>query len=118
ERGHFIQPDSAAEAIDELYELSSPVGAFVSEWLDIGAGFEIPAQECFYLWQYWCGENGRRQPGTIQTFSRDLHAAVPGLGTARVRDGAVRSRIFRGVRKKPGMSTPDPYHAGQFDRDF
>ena len=118
DRGHFVQPDTAAEAIDELYELSSPVGAFVSEWLDIGAAFEMPAQECFYLWRYWCGENGRRQPGTIQTFSRDLHAAVPCLGTSRMRDGAARIRIFRGIRKKPDMSTPDPYHAGQFDRDF
>jgi putative DNA primase/helicase len=87
ERGHFNQPASSAEAIEELEDLGSPVKAFVRERCEIGPDEKINCQLLFGAWQTWCEMQSRREPGTVQTFGRDLRAAVPGLKTERPSDG-------------------------------
>ena len=71
-RGHFEQPESARDAVRELEDLSSPVGAFVRECCEVGPGFEILVKELFSAWRAWCGTQGRDRPGTIQGVGRDL----------------------------------------------
>ncbi len=51
----------------------------------------------FDHWKEWCGEQGRDRPGTLQTFGRDLRAAVPGLNTSQPRFGGRRERHFEGI---------------------
>ena len=99
-RGHFIQPDSAQEAIGELEALGSPVGAFIRERCNVGPAFEIEVESLFDGWLNWCRANGRKKHGTIQTFGRDLRAKLPGLKTVRPREGDDRHRKYVGIDLK------------------
>ena len=78
-RGHFQQPASAKEAMEQLEDLASPIGAFVRERCDIGAAYSAAIDTVFVAWKTWCEEQGRDHPGTKQSFGRDLRAALPGL---------------------------------------
>ncbi len=40
-------------------------------------------KDLYTAWRDWCTGNGRDYPGTIQSFGRDLAAAVPGAKTRR-----------------------------------
>ena len=65
-RGHFIQPESAQEAIAELEALGSPVGAFIREQCNVGPAFEIEVELLFdRLAQAGAKRNGRKKHGTI-----------------------------------------------------
>jgi putative DNA primase/helicase len=77
--GHFTQPKSALEAVQQLEDLGSPIGAFIREKCEIGAGRTATIDQLFGAWCQWCQEQGRDKPGTKQTFGRDLRAACPGL---------------------------------------
>jgi putative DNA primase/helicase len=86
QRGHFVQPASSAEAIEELEDLGSPIGAFLRERCTIGVGLSVSCQMLFDAWCAWCEAQGRKEHGTVQTFGRDLRAAVPGLKMSHPRD--------------------------------
>ena len=83
ERGHFIQPTSSAEAIQNLEDLGSPVGAFVRDRCIVGSEHIVEKTILFVRWKEWCEEEGRTRPGNVATFGRDLHAIVPALRTSR-----------------------------------
>jgi len=51
----------------------------------------------FDHWKEWCGEQGRNHPGTMQTFGRDLRAAVPGLKTSQPWINGQRKRHYEGI---------------------
>ena len=97
ERGHFQQPASSKDAINELYDLGSPIGAFIREHCDVGPGRTVECGKLFGRWKEWCHEQGRTHPGTLQTFGRDLRAAVPGLKTTRSRTWEGRTRHYEGI---------------------
>ena len=97
ERGYFQQPASSKDAINELYDLGSPVGAFVRERCNVGPGLTVECGVLFGRWKEWCSEQGRDRPGTLQTFGRDLRAAVPGLKTTRSRTREGRTRHYEGI---------------------
>jgi putative DNA primase/helicase len=97
ERAHFQQPASSKDAINELYDLGSPVGAFIRERCEIGAGHTVECGVLFKNWKEWCSEQGRDRPGTLQTFGRDLRAAAPGLKTTRSRTWEGRTRYYEGI---------------------
>ena len=100
--GRFRQPTSALEAMQQLEDLSSPIGAFVRECCEIGAGYCVSVSDVFNAWGGWCMTQGREHTGTAQSFGRDLRAAVPGLKTARPREGGGRVREYQGLRLAPG----------------
>ena len=79
ERGHFIQPASSVEAMRELEDLGSPIGAFIHDMCIIVPGEEVVCADLFDAWKDWCKEHGREHSGTSQSFGRDLRAAVAGL---------------------------------------
>ena len=98
ERGHFVQPASGLELIEQMSELGSPVSTFIEEQCEESADFEVERQELFNAWWGWCDSTGHR-PGSASTFGRDLRAARPKLG-----DGWRRGqRVYRGLRLRPGM---------------
>jgi putative DNA primase/helicase len=99
--GRFRQPTSATEALEQLEDLSSPIGAFVRERCDIGAAYSVSVIGVFNAWTGWCMSQGREHTGTAQSFGRDLRAAVPGLKTARPREGGGRVREYQGLRLTP-----------------
>ena len=98
-RGHFIQPKSAIEAIDELYDLTSPLTAFLDDKCQIGAGNIISCQRLYDAWCSWCDTQGQK-PNTLQTFGRDLRAALPWLRISQKRTNQGRFRHYEGITLK------------------
>jgi len=97
ERGYFQQPQSSADAIDELEDLGSPISAFVKDRCIVEAGRQVAIDRLFEAWKAWCEFQSRDKPGTKQTFGRDLKAALPGIKTARPREDGARSRAYEGI---------------------
>jgi putative DNA primase/helicase len=96
--GHFIQPASAAAAMQELEELASPMLAFIRDRCHVGPAYSIAAARLYEGWQLWCTDQGRDHPGTIQTFGRDLGATLPELKTEQPRDAnGKRYRIYQSI---------------------
>jgi putative DNA primase/helicase len=85
ERGRFLQPESAMEAIRELEDLASPVGAFIRDRCIVAAGRRVDIDVLYGAWQDWCQREGRK-PGTKQTFGKDLAAAAAGVKRRRHTD--------------------------------
>jgi putative DNA primase/helicase len=100
ERGYFIQPKSAREAVEDLELLASPTKAFLNERCHVGPGQRVPVELLFQTWRMWCESVGRKDHGTKQTFGRDLKAAVPGLHIVQARDGDDRYREYEGIGLK------------------
>lgn len=107
-RGYFIQPDSARDAIAELEALGSPIGAFLKQRCTVAAGIQCLPVRLFDTWKDWCAENGRKEPGTLQSFGRDLRAAVPGLRIVMPRIGGQQVRMYEGVNIANVMPSGDP----------
>jgi len=100
ERGHFIQPEHSAEMVAEMEDLTSPVGQFIRECCEETDGAAIPVDVLFDRWKMWCVANNRREPGTIQTFGRDLRAVVPEIWVSQPREGDDRRRVYNGLKLK------------------
>lgn len=98
DRGHFVQPDSGAEAVQEMADLASPVGAFVREECEVKSGVSVDVDALWRAWLQWCESIGRDHVGTKPTFSRDLSTLVPGIKTRQVREMGGRLRRFEGIR--------------------
>jgi len=98
ERGHFIQPQTGIELIENLEELSSPVLAFVRERCRIEEpGLEIECKALFNAWAEWCKSVGRKEPGTSSSFARDLRAACPLVSTRQTRVDGIPARFYTGI---------------------
>jgi putative DNA primase/helicase len=100
ERGYFVQPPSAAEAVNELEDLTSPLSAFVRERCEISPGARVSVDDLFVTWCGW-SEEQKRSPGTKQSFGRDLRAALPWIKMVQLRAGEERSRVYEGLRIRP-----------------
>ncbi len=99
QRGRFVQPDSAAELIQEFVDMGAPVQQFVREQCVLEHGASVSIDRLFDAWRNWCGREGRDHPGTKASFGRDLRAAVPGLKTGRPwGTGGERPRSYLGIR--------------------
>lgn len=97
ERGYFMQPESAREAIQDLEDLGSPIGAFIRDCCRVEPGRSVDCHTLYQRWKDWCGEHGRDHMGTQQTFGRDLRAAVPGLATRQTRQYGGIQRYYDGL---------------------
>jgi len=96
-RGYFVQPDSVREAIQELEDLASPVGAFVRDCCVVGPGHRVWIDDLYREWRSWCERDGRSVMTTKQTFGRDLMAACAGL---KSRVGSGNLRFYEGIGLK------------------
>lgn len=100
DRGHFIQPESSQDAIEELQDLTSPISAFVRDCIKVGPTDMPPRCDTVYdAWVTWCEEQGRTHPGTSATFGRDLRAAVPEVRSVRTGKNVPggRARVYQGI---------------------
>lgn len=102
ERGRFSQPESGGELLQELRDLTSPVGMFVRQTCITGPEWSVGVEDIYAAWCEWCKDHGREHPGTQQSFGRDLRAAVSGLSVGQQGSGINRSRRYDGVAFKPG----------------
>ncbi len=96
-RGRLIAPGSAADAMETMHSLASPVREFVADKCFVSDKIGVPRPDLFNLWVEWARE--RNCPaGTEQQFGRDLRAAVPSVKGIRPRGGgAGRPRWHMGI---------------------
>jgi putative DNA primase/helicase len=99
-RGHFVQPASVEDAVREMQDLASPVGAFVRECCEVSPSRRVTIDALYRKWQDWCAEDGRTSSSTKQTFCRDLLAAVAGIVRRRNHD---EGRFYEGI----GLKAPE-----------
>jgi putative DNA primase/helicase len=78
QRGHFVQPASVDDALRDMEDLSSPVGAFVRERCNVEPGLRVWIDDLYQAWKEWCEADGRISVTTKQTFGRALMATPPG----------------------------------------
>ena len=98
EHGRITQPESASDMVQDMESLGSPIGAFVRDRCCVNPGWAASTAACTPSGNSWCEENGRREPGTMATFGRDLLAAVPGLTKKQRRDDeGERHRVYEGL---------------------
>lgn len=96
ERGHFQQPTASQDAVREMEDLGSPVGAFVRDCCVVGPACEVPCDGLYKHWCTWCEDHGRHKSST-QVFGRDLRAVLPGLKVEQPRVGEQRFRRYVGI---------------------
>ena len=96
--GHFKQPASAQQALEQLEDLASPIGAFLRENCEIGATYTVDVEEIFRAWKTWCDKQGRDHSGTKQSFGRDLRSAIPELKMRQTGPRQDRERAYQGLR--------------------
>jgi putative DNA primase/helicase len=98
ERGHFVQPASAAEALQTLEDLGSPISAFLRDRCEQRPELEVSIDHLYEAWVLWAKAQGRERPGTAQTFGRDIRTALPGLKVQQ-HDG---KRFYQGIGLQSG----------------
>ena len=93
-RGRFVQPKSGEDAIRDMEDLASPVGAFIRDRCVVGAGHRAWVDDLYGAWKGWCEQDGRNAVSTKQAFGRDLMAAAPGVGRRR---GTGMTAFYEGI---------------------
>jgi len=83
QRGRFVQPKSGEDAIRDMEDLGSPVGAFIRDRCVVGVGHRAWVDNLYDAWKGWCEQDGRNAVSTKQAFGRDLMAAAPGVARRR-----------------------------------
>jgi len=111
ERGHFLQPKSGQDLLEQMLDISSPVGAFVRERLVTGAGHQIDVADLFAAWCTWC-DSKKRQTGDEATFGRNLRAVLAFIETKQRRGDKSKGekshiRYFEGVALKNDDDGPE-----------
>ncbi len=92
--------------MQELEDLSSPIGAFIRDRCVIGPTEEVEMGRLFDAWKDWCTDQGRDRAGTRQVFGRDLRAAVPRIQGSNIRGGAGRKWHYQGVSLADQAGSP------------
>ena len=90
-RGSFLQPAASADAIRELEDLASPIGAFVRDRCTIGPSLSVDIDEIYKEYRQWAQDQGQAVR-SHQIFGRDLRAAGPEIKVNRPRAGADQRR--------------------------
>jgi putative DNA primase/helicase len=111
DRGRFLQPASGAQLLQDLEDLSSPVGEFVREKCVIGPGERVSVDDLYGEYTRWAEGKGWKNPPREQEFGRDLRAACPGITDRRPKQNGERWREYVGIRIRSLM---DPYPENEF----
>jgi putative DNA primase/helicase len=109
-RGYFINPDSSAEAIQQLEDLSSPTLAFVRDCCVIGR-YRVNVEELWRAWEDWCRTN-HLEPGTNAILGRNLKAAVPAVKRVKLRSGGDRVYAYEGIGLRRRTATTNAADLG------
>lgn len=96
DRGGFTQTASSRDIFADMDAMSSPVRTFVEDRCVIGASHNVPKEQLYKAWRSYCLKTGN-QPGTTETFGRDLKSIVPELGQSRPTVNGERVRMYTGI---------------------
>lgn len=111
-RGYFVNPDSAAEAIQQMEDLSSPIGAFIRDRCVIRPDVSVEVETLWKAWKAWCSETNT-DPKEKAVFGRDLRAVLPTLKVGRPWESRLRRYVGISLREDysadlPGLPGLDP----------
>lgn len=95
-RGQFRQPAASQDAINNMEDLGSPIGAFLRARCLVGPEHLIPCDELHAAWQRWCRICGSEETNA-QVFGRDLRAVCPGLKIRQPRRNGRQYRVYQGI---------------------
>jgi putative DNA primase/helicase len=101
ERGRFVQPDAAIERLQDLSDLSSPVGEFLRERCEVEPDATVETKHVYASWSSWCAAKGMKPTGD-NVFGRDLLAAASSVRRQRLRHGDGRTYHYVGLRLLAG----------------
>jgi putative DNA primase/helicase len=96
-RGRFIQPDTSQDAIEEMLDLSSPLGGFVRDWCKTDPALTVARADIYEAYVLWAREQGINKPSENNVFARDLRAALPRISSFQPKEGDARYRAYRGI---------------------
>jgi len=96
DRGSFLQPQSGREAVQELEDLASPVGAFIRDRCRLGPNLQVDTVLLYRAYRLWCEDRGLRAVNDA-TFGRDLRSVRPEMRVSRPRLGGERLRLYVGI---------------------
>ena len=108
QRRFFLQPESGKTLVEELENLSSPVGAMLNECTTRTAGAWVSHRRLFEVWTRWCVDNGRKHAGTKQTFGRDVRTARPWIKSTRQGSRGQQERGWEGLELVADWATRVP----------
>jgi putative DNA primase/helicase len=103
-RGHFQQPQTGKELIDQLEEITSPVKAFIKECCEVGPECRVPCQDLYDAYREWAKDNGKQIPADSATFGRDLRACLPDIKKTHPRIGGKKVRCYVGIELKKELA--------------
>lgn len=102
-RGHFVQPASAQEMVEEMHDLNSPIADFLNRCCVRGPELSEDQDLVYEAWRRYCLKNEKRA-GTKAGFSKQLYAAAPFVSLYRPRDAdGSQGRAYSGVRLKDAV---------------
>lgn len=106
QRGHFVQPKSAEDAILALRESSNPIPSFVEECCEMDPEAQAIVGDLYDAYSDWCHKNDH-SPGRKDQFSYHLVSSYPKLSRSRPRvDGGGQVRAIVGLRLKAASDFP------------
>jgi P4 family phage/plasmid primase-like protien len=98
-RGHFLQPASGQEILEEMRDLASPASQFVRERCELDPSAKAYVDDLYRAWCDWCNTQHQSNPGRVVDFGRWLKAAAPQVRQNREGSGE-RKRFYSGIRLK------------------
>lgn len=99
-RGHFVQPESAAEMIRAMADLASPVSAFLRDRCVRSAELQTEQKRLYEAFGQWHADQGRDgRKITKNRFTRELSTLGISVGRSRVHENLALDRVWvcRGV---------------------
>lgn len=109
-RGAFVQPQSALELVEQLADLTSPIGEFIREMCVVDPDALVVKEDLYAVWCAWNRRRGREHPSEMGVFGRDLIAALPQLTTHQPGPlKADRRRRYVGIGIKNGACTLEDF---------
>lgn len=76
ERGHFIQPKTSADAVQQMADMASPVAAFIRDNCVIDLDATVDKDALYKGYRNWCEEKGHTRH-SAHIFARNLYAGFP-----------------------------------------
>lgn len=97
-RGYFLTPTSSNQTIEELESMTSPIKAFISEKCELRPLASVSVVDLFEAWRHWCNITGYQNAGNVQSFGKNLRAALPELQMDRPQKEHCRERCYLGIK--------------------
>ncbi len=104
-KNQFTRFEAADQAIAQMQDLASPVGAFVRERCKVEANSEIAVDKLYADYKRWCELSEHRKFDKAH-FGRDLRAACPSVQKQRPRSEETDKRpsVYTGIRLREDAS--------------